>query len=98
MRRVRALLLGEAARLLAVVEAEDGGPAPDGAEQAVEPVVRGRAVGLDVRRAEVDEVAEQRLVVLGRELVPADLRELELDLDDVCGRQPEAHTYSSTCA
>src|SRR5205823_14564309 len=49
VRRVRALLLGEAARLLAVVEAEDGGPAPDGAEQAVEPVVRGRAVGLDVR-------------------------------------------------
>ena len=50
------------------------------------------ALGLDVTCAEVDQVSKQRVVVLRRQLVPADLLELavDLDLDDVCGRQLDA--------
>jgi hypothetical protein len=41
VRGVRPRLLGEPARLLAVVEAQDGAPAADAAEEVVEPVERG---------------------------------------------------------
>src|SRR5205807_1100274 len=79
-----------------VVEAEHRRVAADRAEEAVQLLERLRPVGLDVAEPEVDEVAEQRLVVLRRQLVApraaASLLELagaeiDVDLHDLAGRQ-----------